>query len=163
MVGRIEPDKNQLPLIEVANEMGLNLLIVGEPGSGQKKYYQICKEKAGDNVVFWGKEIDPNIMRVIYKNALITAIPSKTEMLPLVIFESLSQKTPVLCTTNCGLYPESIPGIFYSRPVKMDILKCVKQILHELPQTNIGNQGIYTWDDIAVQYANIYKTLTNSI
>ena len=87
---------------EIANQLNFTLLIVGEPGIGQQDYLRLWKEKAHDNVYFWGKETNPQIMRILYENAFLTAIPSVTEMLPLVIFESLSQKTPVLCTTHCG-------------------------------------------------------------
>lgn len=160
IVGRIEPDKNQLPLIEIANELNLKLIIVGEPGIGQNSYYNLCKKKSKNNVFFWGKEANPNIMRRLYKNALLTAIPSKTEMLPLVIFESLSQKTPVLCTTHCGLYPEHIDGLFYSEPTKSEIYKTIKKILPSLSTIFIGTKGIYSWREIAKQHVNIYKSIS---
>lgn len=159
VVGRIEPDKNQLPLIEIANQLNFNLLIVGEPGIGQKEYFDLCKEKAKNNVCFWGKETNPQIMRILYKNAFLTAIPSLTEMLPLVIFESLSQKTPVLCTTHCGFYPQSLEGVFYAKPEKGDLLKKIKEIIPNISKVNIGSQGIYSWDDIAKHHISIYNKL----
>ena len=159
VVGRIEPDKNQLPLIEIANELNLNLLIVGERGAGQEDYYNLCKEKAGHNIFFWGKEVDTNRMRMLYQHASLTAIPSVTEMLPLVIFESLSQNTPVLCTTHCGLYPEPIDGLLYSRPTKSELSRNIKNIWPMLSYIKISNKGIYSWEDIAKQHIELYKKL----
>lgn len=161
VVGRIEPDKNQLPLIEIANELQLNLLIVGEPGIGQQDYYQRCKNIAGNNVVFGGKETNPNIMRQLYKGAYLTAIPSVTEMLPLVIFESLSQHTPVLCTTHCGIYPERVPGLFYTKPIKEKILENIKGIWNSWSSVDIGRKGIYSWNNIAKQHITVYQKLVS--
>ncbi len=159
VVGRIEPNKNQLPLIKISNELKLNLIIVGEPGTGQKDYFDLCKNSAGDNVLFWGKESNPNIMRALYNKAALTAIPSITEMLPLVIFESLSQKTPVLCTTHCGLYPEVIEGLFYSKPTYSSFLKNIIRIWPYLTSLQIGSEGIYSWKYIASQHVSIYNRL----
>ena len=159
VVGRVEPDKNQLPVIEIVNELGLSLIIVGEPGAGQANYYNKCKDEAGENVHFWGREANPNRLRLLYKNAMLTVIPSLTEMLPLVIYESLSQRTPVLCTTNCGLYPELVKGLFYSKPTKSDLLHNIKKYWSILSANNIGNQGIYSWKDIAEQHITIYNNL----
>lgn len=159
VVGRIEPDKNQLPMIEIANELKLNLLIVGEVGTGHKDYFELCKKKAGDNVYFWGKESNPNILRSLYKRASLTAIPSKTEMLPLVIFESLSQNTPVLCTSHCGLYPKPLKGIYYSKPIKKDLYNKLAGIIPSIKSEVIDKKSIYSWDDIAKQHVAIYEKL----
>lgn len=159
VVGRIEPDKNQLPLIEIANELKFNLLIVGEPGSGHKDYYDTCKNISGNNVFFWGKESNPKIMRSLYKKALLTAIPSITEMLPLVIFESLSQQTPVLCTTQCGLYPEPVDGVFYTKPIKSELYNNIVKLLPNLNSIKFSKKHIFSWNDIAKQHIEIYNRI----
>lgn len=161
VVGRIEPDKNQLSLIEAAKQLNFNILIVGDPGTGMHDYFNICKEYGGENVYFWGRENDPSKMKVIYEKAALTAIPSKTEMLPLVIYESLSQGTPVLCTTNCGLYPELVEGVFYTAPTKEAILTNLKEIWPKLPTVKVGRQGIYKWKEIADKHIVLYNELMN--
>lgn len=157
IVGRIEPDKNQLPLIEIANEMSLNLLIVGESGVGQTNYYNLCRKKSHQNIFYWGQETNPKILRQLYRNAALTVIPSVTEMLPLVIFESLSQRTPVLCTTHCGLYPKRIDGLYYSKPIKSDLCRNLRELWSKLPLQIIPTKGIYSWNDIAKQHIELYK------
>lgn len=159
VVGRVEPDKNQLPLIEIVNDLGINLIIVGESGAGHINYFNRCKEVSGRNVYFWGRESNPNKLRLLYKNATLTAIPSLTEMLPLVIYESLSQGTPVLCTTKCGLYPEMVDGLFYTKPTKADLRRNIVKYWTNLCACNIGIHGIYSWKDIAHQHITIYNNL----
>lgn len=157
VVGRVEANKNQLPLIKIANELNLNLIIVGEPGLGQLVYDKECRRVAGDTVYFWGKELNVANMRMLYKNAILTVIPSVTEMLPLVIFESLSQKTPVLCTDHCGLYPKQYPGLYYTSPTEISLRKNIKRVFDILPISNIGNEGIYSWKDIALKHIDVYR------
>lgn len=53
-IGRVEENKNQLTLIEVANTLNMNLIIVGEPGNAGAGYLERCKAQAGSNVHFWG-------------------------------------------------------------------------------------------------------------
>lgn len=159
VVGRIEPDKNQLPLIEISNELGLKLIIIGEPGAGQLEYTKLCKQKSGENIYYWGKVSNPNIMRMLYKNASLTVIPSITEMLPLVIFESLSQKTPVLCTTKCGLYPKRIKGLYYSNPTKKELMQSITNLWPIRYSIKIDSNDIYSWKDIAKKHIKIYTEL----
>ena len=53
-------------------------------------------------------------MKYLYRNAKLTVIPSLSEMVPLVVFESLSQLTPVVCTNRCGISNDKIPGVLFS-------------------------------------------------
>lgn len=158
VVGRIEPDKNQLTLIRVVNKLGLNLVIVGEAAAGQKDYEDRCRKEAGSNVFFWGKEFNKQVMVSLYQNADFTIIPSLTEMLPLVIFESLSQNTPVICTTKCGLKDTNIPGVFFSAPKETDLLNMISTHL-EKPNIQFDDSMIYSWQRIAQFYIEVYKQI----
>lgn len=158
-VGRIEPNKNQLSLIRAANKLGMSVIIVGETGIGHDDYAAKCRKEAGENVIFWGKELDTSVLRKLYKNALLTVIQSYSEILPLVTFESLSQKTPVLCTNQCGIYPEKFNGVFYTSPDEKTLIKNIKFAISANSRQSINQDGIYTWNDIARQHVTIYNQL----
>lgn len=158
VVGRIEPDKNQLTLIRVVNKLRLNLIVVGEAAAGQREYEERCRKEAGSNVFFWGKELNKQIMATLYQNADFTIIPSITEMLPLVIFESLSQNTPVICTTKCGLKDMNVPGVFFSPPRESDLQKMISTHL-KLSNIQFDNSVIYSWRTIAQLYISVYKQI----
>lgn len=158
-IGRIEPNKNQLSLIKAANKLGKNVIIVGEAGNGHSDYEKQCRREAGENVLFWGKELDKSVLRKLYKNAALTVIQSYSEILPLVTFESLSQKTPVLCTNQCGIYPEEFNGVFYTSPEEKALEKNIQKALIANCRDTINRDGIFTWEDIARQHLEIYYKL----
>lgn len=158
-IGRIEPNKNQLSLIRAANRLGMKVIIVGEAGNGHSNYEIQCRKEAGNNIFFWGKELNKGVLRKIYKNAVLTVIQSYSEILPLVTFESLSQKTPVLCTNQCGFYPERYNGVFYTSPDVKSLEKNIQIAINSNSRESINRDGIYTWKDIAQQHIDVYKQI----
>ena len=160
-IGRIEPNKNQLSLIRAAKKLGKKVIIVGEAGNGHSDYDSKCREEADENVLFWGNEFDKGVLRKLYKNAALTVIQSFSEVLPLVTFESLSQKTPVLCTNQSGFYPEKYNGVFYTSPDEKSLLKNIQVAINANSRVTINRDGIYTWNDIAQQHITIYRQLTS--
>lgn len=157
-IGRVEENKNQLTLIEVAKELHMKLLIVGEPGNAGSGYLEKCKSIANDSVCFWGVEKDPRVVKFLYRNAKLTVIPSFSEMVPLVAFESLSQHTPVVCTDRCGIAGDEIPGLLFSDISKSSLEDSVIK-MSEFSRDMITNKGIYTWADIARMYKDVYDRL----
>lgn len=160
-IGRVEENKNQLTLIEVAKSLNMKLIIVGEPGNAGSGYLEKCKKASNENVFFWGVEKDPKVVKYLYQNAKLTVIPSYSEMVPLVAFESLSQKTPVVCTNRCGIAGDEIPGLFFSDIDRDSLIKAIKEgLTYDINQ--ITNQGIYTWTDIARMYKEVYDNVLNN-
>lgn len=157
-VGRIEENKNQLTLIDVVKNLGMNLIIVGGPGSSGSDYLEKCKKAANNRVYFWGVERDPLVVKQLYRNTRLTVIPSYSEMLPLVAFESLSQHTPVVCTDRCGITGEDIPGLCFS---DISVKALTESILsmRSFDGGTITDKGIYTWADIAGMYKDVYEEL----
>lgn len=157
-IGRVEENKNQLTLIEVANTLNMNLIIVGEPGNAGAGYLERCKAQAGSNVHFWGLEKDQTVIKQLYRNASVVAVPSFSEMVPLVAFESLSQNTPVVCTNRCGIAGDEIPGLFFTDIDKESLCRAVKVAL-AFDDKKITNKGIFTWADIAGMYKEVYESV----
>ena len=69
---------------------------LGEPGNAGNCYLEKCKYIASDSVSF-GVLKGSRVVKFLYRNAKLAVIPSFSEMVPLVAFESLSQHTPVVC------------------------------------------------------------------
>lgn len=157
-IGRVEENKNQLTLIEVAKALNMKLLIVGEPGNAGSGYLEKCKSIANGAVCFWGVEKDPRVVKYLYRHAKLTVIPSFSEMVPLVAFESLSQHTPVVCTDRCGIAGDEIPGLQFSDITKKALVESVSK-MRDFNRDMITNKGVYTWADIASMYKDVYKSL----
>jgi glycosyltransferase involved in cell wall biosynthesis len=162
VVGRIEKNKNQKTIIKIANSQNMNLLIVGEPGIGEKRYFEECKRMAGSNIFFWGRETNLHRLKFLYKMAAVTVIPSFSEMVPLVVYESLKMKTPVVCTDRCSLATEKTPGLFISDISEKELSNNIESSIVYLSET-IGNCGIYSWADIAQKYLNVYNNLIQNV
>ncbi len=160
VVGRIEHNKNQISLIRAVNQLGLNLIIVGEPGAYDLSYLEKCRAISGKNIFYWGVEKNKKILKYLYQKADLTVIPSLSEMAPLVVFESLKMKTPVVCTSHCGFTELNIPGLFFSDvSIKALVQAIKKSLLYD--NALIGNQGVYSWNDIACMYLSVYNKLLN--
>lgn len=158
IIGRIEKNKNQLNLIKAVSQLQLNLVIVGEPGIYGAEYYDECLKVSGKNVHYWGVEKDVETIKGLYKKASLTVIPSYSEMVPLVIFESLAMKTPVVCTKYCSITGAKIKGLSFTGVT-------VKELIHTLSNKEVWNTkeisktGIYSWNDIANEYYKLYETI----
>lgn len=157
-VGRIEQNKNQLTLIKAAKEMGLSLIIVGQEGTTGTEYFDACRREATEGVLFWGREKNQYILKALYQKAAVTVIPSYSEMVPLVAFESLSQKTPVVCTNRCGIAGDIIPGLFFSSVDQNALIQSITKARLFDPSL-INNTGIFTWNDIAFKYKRVYESI----
>ena len=158
VVGRIEKNKNQKTVIEIANRHKINLLIVGEPGIGEQRYYEECKRIAGPTICFWGRETNTRRLKYLYKMAAVTVIPSYSEMVPLVVFESLRMKTPVVCTDRCSLVGERIPGLFISSIEKNQLFNSIEKAI-SISNLCIGDDGIHSWSSIADKYLRVYNSV----
>ena len=135
--------------------MGLSLIIVGQEGTNGTEYYDECRRESTEDVLFWGGEKNQYILKALYQKAAVTVIPSYSEMVPLVAFESLSQKTPVVCTDRSGIAGDDIPGLFFSSVDTKSLIQSIKKAF-SFDRNRITDKGIYTWEDIAIMYKNVY-------
>ena len=158
MIGRIEKNKNQFNAIKAINSLNANMIIVGDIGIGSTDYYHACQQISGGNIYFWGKELDMFVIKTLYRKAQLTLIASYSEMVPLVAYESLSQRTPVLCTNRCSLFGENTQGLFFTHVTKKSLELNIRKAL-SFNRSQISNEGIFRWREIAIQYKDIYEQL----
>ena len=155
-VGRIEPNKNQYNLIKAANNLGMELYIVGEPGIRSENYMEKCKSISNDNIHYLGAIRDVDRLKYLYTKAIVTVIPSYSEMVPLTVFESLSVKTPVVLTKYSSLKGTRLNGLFFSGTTSHAIGSTIKKAL-SFDRSLITSDGIFDWRQIAEKYLNVYK------
>lgn len=158
IVGRIEPNKNQLNLIKAVNKLGLNLVIVGEPGISGHSYYKKCNDISGKNIFYWGKECNVEVLKVLYRQAMTTVIASYSEMVPLVVFESLKMGTPVVCTNRCSISSDVIKGVTFTGIGVGDLVVSIKHSL-SVDRNDLDTSRVFSWDDVARQYEKVYSSV----
>lgn len=88
-VGRIEPLKNQLRLVEICTENQWPLTIVGPVSPQQKNYFAACKKAAGPLVQFLPHS-DAAALKVLYQTHAVHAGASFFETFHLATLEALA-------------------------------------------------------------------------
>ena len=95
-VGKFEPNKNLMELINAINDTDFNLLLVGN-GPEEK----ILKQSASENIFFMPFQNQSN-MPIIYRVGDALVLNSKSETWGLAINEALACGIPVIASDKCG-------------------------------------------------------------
>jgi glycosyltransferase involved in cell wall biosynthesis len=95
-VGKFEPNKNLMELINAINDTDFNLLLVGN-GPEEK----ILKQSASENIFFMPFQNQSN-MPIIYRVGDALVLNSKSETWGLAINEALACGIPVIASNKCG-------------------------------------------------------------
>ena len=166
-VGRIEPRKNQINLINAFNKLNLNdisLVFVGGLNLHHPSYVSKFKSMLGSNVNYLGY-VDHSKLFSLYKNAVCSAIPSWFETTGLVYLEAAVSGCKSLIASgdrskeylgDNALYANPADGNSISEALKTGISgSTVKKGFAEYVKKE------YTWENAAKQTMNIYKEVLN--
>ena len=103
-VGSISPYKNQYGLVDALAGSGLDIVLIGGCDSDQHTYLQRCLRRSEGRVHYIGSLAhDDPLLASAYAAARVFALPSRTEVAPLVVLEALAAGTPVVFTKNQSL------------------------------------------------------------
>lgn len=156
-VGRIEYRKNQLLLLQCAEKLKLNVVLVGQINYKEKKYYHNIKNYKFLQIPFL-KQRD---LYSLYKNATIHILPSWFETPGLATLEAAYNGTQII-TTDRGCTKEYFENYaFYCSPDDINSLE--KAIIEALKnpkdltflQDKIKNN--YTWEITARKTLEAYN------
>lgn len=157
-VGRLIEKKNISFLIEVFNENGLPLTIVGDgPLLNQ------LKEQANSNIVFKG-HCSNNEIHKIYKDHQIFILPSIVEPWGLVVEEALFYECVLLLSENVGCKNEMLSepntGASFDPVNKASLMNAINIILsnYNIYLTNVKNVDFNKRD---IEQVNTYINLLN--
>ena len=171
-VSRLTAEKGLHYLIEAKNKIKTDkkLVIAGDT-SDTDEYVAYIKQMAGDNpnIIFTGF-ISGDILKEIYSNAYIVAVPSDIEGMSISLLEALAYGNAVLCSD----IPENTlvtedKAINFKKSDVADLQNklqnmcddnlCVENLKHGVDDFILEK---YNWNDVAVATRNLYeKVLTN--
>ena len=171
-VSRLTAEKGLHYLIEAYNNIKTDkkLVIAGDT-SDTDEYVFYIKQMAGDNpnIIFTGF-ISGDILKEIYSNAYIVAVPSDIEGMSLSLLEALAYGNAVLCSD----IPENTlvtedKAINFKKSDVADLQNklqnmcddnlCVENLKHGVDDFILEK---YNWNDVAVATRNLYeKVFTN--
>lgn len=141
----------------------LSLTIVGE---GRERS-TLEKTNTNKQITFKGLLTNEQLVSE-YRNADLVVLPSRTEGLPLVLFESWAAKVPILATRvgdNPVYIRDGVNG-FLSEPTSAGIYSALNNIIglngfNQIVKEGINSVQNLTWEKIAKRTIRLYNYLLN--
>ena len=172
MVSRLTAEKGVHYLIDAYNgiETDKKLVIAGDT-SDTDDYVELIKQKAKNNpnIIFTGF-ISGDILREIYSNAYLVAVPSDIEGMSLSLLEALAYGNAVLCSDipentlvtedKAMLFSKSNVEDLRNKLQKMcDDEKIVGDLKDGAAEFILGK---YNWQDVATATLSLYEKVMKS-
>ena len=160
-VGRIEPRKNVLGLIEGARAAGLPLVVIGDALPGYEAYAADCK-RAGSGFARWLPRVDHDdpLLESAYAAARVLALPSWFETPGLVALEAALAGTAVVVTPHGCTREYFGDRVGYARPDRPEeIARAISDAWEAGPDPGLaGHVGEhYPWSEVARRTAEAYE------
>lgn len=158
-VGRIEGLKNQLNLVRALNNTKFRLIIIGNPGPNQLKYFEQCKHLAAPNISFI-QGLTQEQLVPYYSQAKVHVLPSWFETTGLSSLEAAAMGCNIVITDKGDTREYFGSEAWYCDPISpASIFAAVEQAANA-----VSNQALaerirkeYTWEVTARQTLNAYK------
>jgi len=160
-VARIEPLKNQLNLIKALKNTNFQLFIIGRYSANHKKYYQECKDEAGDNVHFVDYLEQKELMKY-YQKAKVHVLPSWFETTGLSSLESAAAGCNIVITDKGDTREYFGDYAYYCDPGSLEsILNAVTTASREPVKPAFSNYVVnhYTWEIAATKTKAVYDQI----
>ncbi len=160
-VGRIEPHKNQLGLIEALRGSGLPLVIAGHAHPDHPRYIRQCQD-AGAGWVTFHVSFDESELADLYRRARVHVLPSWFETTGLVSLEAALSGCSIVSTSR-GYAREYFEDLaWYCDPARGEsVLSAVRSAWASPPRPALRDRVLehYTWERVAEATIAAYDTL----
>jgi len=163
-VGRVEPHKNQLGLINALKGSGIPLMIAGHEHPDHAAYVRACRQ-AGEGWVDFHlspTSFGPDELADLYRRARVHVVPSWFETTGLVSLEAALSGCSI-ATTDRGHAGEYFDRYaWYLDPgVNDSILRAVRNAWDSPPSPELRERILdrYTWSHVAQATLAAYRTL----
>ncbi len=162
-VGRVEPRKNVLGLIEASKIANLPLVILGDPTAAHHEYARRCRIAGGKDVRWLPRvEHDDPMLASAYAASRVLALPSWFETPGLVALEAGLAGTAVVVTPY-GSTPEYFRDrVEYARPGKpREIAKALETAWERGAHPGLSSliRAKYPWSEVARKTAEAYDQI----
>ena len=163
-VGRVEPRKNQLRLLQALRNSGIPIVIIGDCLI-RPEYYKRCQEISYPGVHFLGRldHKDP-VLASAYAAARVLALPSLLETPGLVALEGALAGCRLAVTTIGNTHEYFQHYAQYVNPrsissIRKGILKAYQMDQKRVQDLRELILNTYTWDAVGQSIASIYNEL----
>ncbi len=162
-VGRVEPRKNTLGLIEAARRLDLRMVVAGEAPPGFDRYEAVCRSAAGDRAIWLGRlEHDDPLLASAYAAARVFALPSWFETPGLAALEAALAGCAVVITPFGSTREYFGDFVEYARPGRPDeIARALETCWEDGAHPGLANrvESRYLWPRVAQMIAEVYEAV----
>ena len=162
-VGRIEPRKNPLGLIQAVRGLGLPVVVIGEAPAGCEGYERECR-RAGTGFVTWPGRFDHHhpLLSSAYRAARVFALPSWFETPGLAALEAGLAGCAITITPYGSTRDYFGEMVEYARPGRlMEIRRAIMKCWDRGPDPRLSRliATHYLWPDVARITAEVYDQI----
>lgn len=162
-VGRIEPRKNPLGLIEAVRHHGWPLVVIGDPVPGHESYAAACR-RAGQGFVTWLPRLEHDDPRLAaaYAAARVFALPSWFETPGLAALEAGLAGCPVVITPYGCTREYFQDRVHYAAPDDPGAIASAVRAAWDAPRQPDLSAFLasrYLWREVARRTAEVYHAI----
>jgi glycosyltransferase involved in cell wall biosynthesis len=161
-VGRMEPHKNQLGLIEALRGSGLPLVIAGHEHPDHPRYVEQCHRAGAGWVAFRGTVEHESELADLYRGARVHVLPSWFETTGLVSLEAALSGCSVVSTSRGHAREYLGEDAWYCDPGSPpSILQAVRHAWETPPPPSLRERvlGAFTWKHVAQATLAAYRSI----
>jgi glycosyltransferase involved in cell wall biosynthesis len=161
-VGRMDPHKNQLGLIEALRGSGLPLVIAGHQHPDHPRYAERCRRAGAGWVVFSGSVEHESELAELYRGARVHVLPSWFETTGLVSLEAAVSGCSVVSTARGHAREYLGDDAWYCDPGSpSSILEAVRSAWATPPSPSLRARvlGQFTWKHVAEATLEAYGSI----
>jgi glycosyltransferase involved in cell wall biosynthesis len=163
-VGRIEPRKNVLGLVQALRGTSLPLVAIGSAPPGYEPYAWACRRAGGGQVIWLGAlEHDDPLLRSAYAAARVFALPSWFETPGLAALEAgLAGSAVVITPLGCTREYFGDRVTYASPSRRAAIRRAILQTWAAGPDPRLADHVAknYLWPEVALRTAEVYDQVT---
>jgi glycosyltransferase involved in cell wall biosynthesis len=162
-VGRIEPRKNTLGLIQAARRLELPMVLAGEAPPGFEGYEAQCRRAAADGTIWLGRlEHNDPLLESAYAAARVFALPSWFETPGLAALEAALAGCSVVITPFGSTREYFGDLVEYARPGRPgEIGRALAKCWEDGPHPDLARtvESRYLWPRVARMIAEVYDAV----
>ncbi len=162
MSGAISPEKNQLNAVRALESLQTDLILFGPMALSQEGYLDQCLREGRGKTHYLGTRglTDPFYVSA-FAAAAVTLLPSRAEVTPNVVLESLAAGTPAVCTIH-NAWDREFPAACFRTVDPEDVVQIqreVSDLLRSPPSKDECRSAVrqMRWSAVAEQLLKIYR------
>lgn len=158
-VGRFEPLKNQLSVIEATKGWDEQVTFVGDAAANNPGYYRKCRAAAGSNHHF-RPHASMDALQMLYRTNKVVIVPSHFETFGLTSIEALSQGCNLVLSGYAGASEVLKDHVLLIDPTSIESIQAgLKQALRATSSNvGIGVARTFTWKAAAETLLSLYRS-----